>query len=117
MKKLITVAISAALCLALSACGAKVTNIKVELPQSIAQGESISARLIAEFDKTDLSDEKKDVLLKAVKLTWTSSDEKIITVDKNGMVTGVSGGIATILLFGKGKNSEYSFTTQIKVTY
>ncbi|HBZ03437.1 MAG TPA: hypothetical protein DEO83_06460 [Lachnospiraceae bacterium] len=43
-------------------------------------------------------------------VTWSSSDEKIATVDKNGLVTGQSDGDATITAQAKGKKFTCTFT-------
>ena len=45
--------------------------------------------------------------------TWTSSDEKIATVDENGLVTGVSAGKVTITATSK-TNAEFSASVELE---
>lgn len=52
------------------------------------------------------------------KLEWSSSDESIATVDKNGKVTGVKPGVATITVkAGKGRFSASCQVTVKRVVY
>lgn len=80
MKKLFSLVLVAVLALSLTACG----KVSVELDKNehtfAAAGETI----------TLTADTKSD------KLTWTSSDEAVATVDQNGTVTAVAPGTATI---------------------
>lgn len=46
-------------------------------------------------------------------VTWTSDDESIATVDKNGLVTGIAGGTATITVTTEYGN--YTATCSVKV--
>ena len=47
-------------------------------------------------------------------VTWTSSDEKIATVDENGKVTAIAAGEATITAAAGEKNATYKLTVQTK---
>ena len=47
-------------------------------------------------------------------VTWTSSDEKIATVDENGKVTAIAAGKAIITATAEGKNATYKLTVQAK---
>ena len=47
-------------------------------------------------------------------VTWTSSDEKIVTVDENGKVTAIAAGEATITAAAGEKNATYKLTVQAK---
>ena len=47
-------------------------------------------------------------------VTWTSSDEKIATVDENGKVTAIAAGEATITAAAGEKNATYKLTVQAK---
>lgn len=52
-----------------------------------------------------------------VKITWSSSDENIVTVDENGMVTAVGGGNAVITASdGKGVKAECKILVPIHLT-
>lgn len=47
-------------------------------------------------------------------VTWTSSDEKIATVDENGKVTAIAAGEATITATAGEKSATYKLTVQAK---
>ena len=47
-------------------------------------------------------------------VTWTSSDEKVATVDENGKVTAIAAGEATITAAAGEKNATYKLTVQAK---
>ena len=47
-------------------------------------------------------------------VTWTSSDEKIATVDENGKVTAITAGEATITATAGEKSATYKLTVQAK---
>ena len=47
-------------------------------------------------------------------VTWTSSDEKIATVDENGKVTAIAAGEATITANAGEKSTTYKLTVQAK---
>ena len=47
-------------------------------------------------------------------VTWSSSDEKIATVDENGKVTAIAAGEATITATAEGKSATYKLTVQAK---
>ena len=47
-------------------------------------------------------------------VTWTSSDEKIATVDENGKVTAIAAGEATITANAGEKSATYKLTVQAK---
>ena len=78
MKKIIAILLVAVLALSLTACSKSVSLDKEEIIFTAA-GET--QQLTA--------DSKKE-------LTWSSSDESVATVDRNGLVTAVAPGAATI---------------------
>ena len=47
-------------------------------------------------------------------VTWTSSDEKVATVDENGKVTAIAAGEATITAIAGEKSATYKLTVQAK---
>ena len=47
-------------------------------------------------------------------VTWTSSDEKVATVDENGKVTAIAAGEATITATAGEKSATYKLTVQAK---
>lgn len=97
IKKLIAgCAVIAMAALVLTGCGVQVTGLKMQLPERVAVGESVTAVLTAEYDNAEAKDEEKAQALAGLALVWSSSDEAVAIVDENGVVTGVSGGTATI---------------------
>lgn len=80
MKKLTSLVLVAVLALSLVACGK--TTITLDQTELVLDAAGETALLTAET--------------KADKLTWTSSDESVATVDANGTVTAVAPGTATI---------------------
>ena len=96
MKKILSLAVMAALCISLlTACG----KVTVELDKAehtfTAAGETVT--LTAEVKKAD-------------EVKWTSSDEAVATVDANGVVTAVAPGTATITVSAE----EVSATCTVK---
>ena len=47
-------------------------------------------------------------------VTWSSSDEDIVTVDQTGLITGISAGTATVYATG---GQGLMTSTEVKVTY
>ena len=81
MKKILSLAIMAALCISLLAgCGKKTLELNEFELKFAAAGET------AQLSASKVKDELK----------WTSSDEKVATVDANGKVTAVAPGKAVI---------------------
>lgn len=62
------------------------------------------------LNATVLPDEIADETI----VTWTSSDEKIATVDENGKVTAIAAGEATITANAGEKSATYKLTVQAK---
>ncbi len=95
MKKILSLAIMAALCLSLlTACGKTTIELDKAEHTFTAAGETVT--LNAET--------------KADELGWTSSDEAVATVDANGVVTAVAPGTATITVTA----GEVSATCTVK---
>lgn len=65
------------------------------------------------FEQEELTDEQKAQAIGELALTWSSSDESIITVDETGVVTTVGIGTAEITL--KDSNSEMVDTMAVTV--
>lgn len=132
MKKKIflTAAIAAVMALSLVGCGVKVTNIAVPQAATIEKGESVTLPINFGTDKApaetpvlmtgdtataESADVDEKLAQAASKLTieWTSSDESVVTVDKNGVVTAVGAGEADIT--AAVKDADISSVTHVKV--
>ena len=70
-----------------AALNTNTTAIKLN-KTSLELGRGYSALLTASITPSDSADE----------LTWTSSDEDIVTVDENGKIEGINGGEASIIV-------------------
>ena len=89
-------------------------SLKLNLEQTdIEAGESVQAN--ASMLVTNPSSIKKGTTCKVIPMEdiiWSSSDEQVATVDKNGKITGIDCGSATITA----KSGALSQTVTIKVT-
>lgn len=96
MKKLIAVALAAAVAVSLVACGSvKIDGMTLPESQILNKGDSIQLTPAFASEK----EKNEDKIAKAAEklaLEWTSSNEEIATVDETGMVTAVSAGEADI---------------------
>lgn len=86
--KLFCTALAAAF--VLTACGPKLTSVNLpQTPLEIATGETATAETSYTYDGETPENAQPEVV-------YTSSDESIATVDRNGVITGVAEGEATI---------------------
>lgn len=132
MKKKIflTAAIAAVMALSLAGCGVKVTDMAIPETATIEKGESVTLPINFGTDKApaetpvlvtgDAStaesadvDEKLAQAVSKLTIEWTSSDESVVTVDENGVVTAVGAGEADIT--AAVKDAGISSTTHVKV--
>ena len=113
MKKLIAVALAAAVAVRLVACG-KVSIDTVGLPESQLLNKGDTIQLMPEYGSEKTEDAEK-VAQAAEKLTleWSSSDESVATVDATGLVTAVAAGEADIT--AKIADTEISATCTVTV--
>ena len=101
------------LALVLSGCGVQVTTLELQLPESVAVGESVSAKLTAEYDKPDAKDEEKEKAFAGLEIVWASSDEAVATVDETGTVMGIASGRATITAAAGNLKAEKEITVLV----
>ena len=113
MKKLIAVALAAAVAVSLVACG-RVQIDSISLPESQLLNKGDTIQLMPEYGSEKTEDAEK-VAQAAEKLTleWSSSDESVATVDATGLVTAVAAGEADIT--AKIADTEISATCTVKV--
>lgn len=113
MKKLIAVALAAAVAVSLVACG-KVSINTVGLPESQVLNKGDTIQLMPEFGAEKTEDAEK-IAKASEKLTleWSSSDENVATVDATGLVTAVAAGEADIT--AKIADTEISATCTVTV--
>lgn len=132
MKKKIflTAAIAAVMALSLAGCGVKVTDMAIPETATIEKGESVTLPINFGTDKApaetpvlvtgDAStaesadvDEKFAQAASKLTIEWTSSDESVVTVDENGVVTAVGAGEADIT--AAVQDADISSVTHVKV--
>lgn len=132
MKKKIflTAAIAAVMALSLVGCGVKVTDMAIPETATIEKGESVTLPINFGTDKApaetpvlvtgdaataESADVDEKLAQAASKLTieWTSSDESVVTVDENGVVTAVGAGEADIT--AAVQDADISSVTHVKV--
>ena len=113
MKKLIAVALAAAVAVSLVACG-RVQIDSISLPESQLLNKGDTIQLMPEYGSEKTEDAEK-VAQAAEKLTleWSSSDESVATVDATGLVTAVAAGEADIT--AKIADTEISVTCTVTV--
>ena len=95
MKKKMTAAICALAMLALSACGASVTEIT--LPESIelAPGESQQVEIAYTYDKEGLDEQARQKAVDAAAISW-SVEGSAVSVSSSGKVEALESGEATV---------------------
>lgn len=132
MKKKIflTAAIAAVMALSLAGCGVKVTDMAIPETATIEKGESVTLPINFGTDKAQAEtpvlvtgdastaesadvDEKLAQAVSKLTIEWTSSDESVVTVDENGVVTAVGAGEADIT--AAVQDADISSVTHVKV--
>lgn len=132
MKKKIflTAAIAAVMALSLVGCGVKVTDMAIPETATIEKGESVTLPINFGTDKAPAEtpvlvtgdaataesadvDEKLAAAAEKLTIEWTSSDESVVTVDENGVVTAVGAGEADIT--AAVQDADISSVTHVKV--
>lgn len=132
MKKKIflTAAIAAVMVLSLVGCGVKVTDVAIPETATIEKGESVTLPINFGTDKAPAEtpvlvtgdaataesadvDEKLAAAAEKLTIEWTSSDESVVTVDENGVVTAVGAGEADIT--AAVQDADISSVTHVKV--
>ncbi len=108
MKNLVTmmtIAVFALLCL--TACsGVNITSVGLPTDVQIEKGETVQLEVSFGADKEDAAAEAITKAAEGLTLEWSSSDEKVATVDENGLVTAVGGGEADITVSIKDANIQ-----------
>ena len=90
MKKTIAILLALAVALSLTACGSgapkQVKKVRITgAKRTVVMSESVALSAVVSPD--DAADKT---------VTWSSSDESVLKVDGDGVVTGISGGTATV---------------------
>ena len=94
-EKLFALLLAVSMALSLVACGVDITSVGLPSDMTLSKGES--RQLEVEFGANDNA--TSEAIAKAAEgivLNWTSSDEKVVTVDQNGIITAVGAGSAEV---------------------
>lgn len=84
---------------------------KSSLPESVNINDKLQLKVILDSDNESI--EPEDVTTKGV--TWTSSDEKIVKVTENGLLTAIGKGQATITATYKIEDKILTATYAVKI--
>lgn len=87
------------------------SNDNTSLPDSMKVNDKLQLKVILNSDNESI--EPLDVTSKGV--TWTSSDEKIVKVTENGLLTAIGKGQATITAIYKIEDKTLTATYAVKV--
>ena len=112
LKKIVTGIVAATMAVALTGCSAvKLTGVEIgEIPVlKVGQTHELTAAFIA--DKEDADTAAIEEAAKKLEIVWESSDEKIATVDENGVVTAIGEGEAEITV----KTGDFTAGTKVTV--
>ena len=113
-KKLFAVITAAAMALSLVACGG-VAITSVGLPSEVALEKGATQQLQLEYSaEGDVAADKIAEAAGKLTVEWSSSDEAIVTVDAEGVVTAVSAGEAYVTATVKDKDG-LTATTLVRV--
>lgn len=110
--RLLALGTAAALALSLTACGVKIQGMS--MPADLVLEKGTTRQLELQFDGGDKAS-TPEVAEAAGKLTltWTSSDEAVVTVDDTGLATAVGAGEADVTVTAA--DSDLEAATHIKV--
>lgn len=110
--RLLALGTAAALALSLTACGVKIQGMS--MPADLVLEKGTTQQLELQFDGGDKA-ATPEVAEAAGKLTltWTSSDEAVVTVDDTGLATAVGAGEADVTVTAA--DSDLEAATHIKV--
>ena len=112
LKKVLALGAAAALAISLVGCSrVKITQMEITDIPTMKVGQTHELVVMMGTDKMDVSQEKLDKAIEKMEIAYESSDEKVATVDENGVVTAVAEGKATITV----KADELTAETDVKV--
>lgn len=112
LKKMLASIVAATMAVALTGCSAvKLTGVEIgEIPVlKVGQTHELTAAFLA--DKEDADTAAIEEAAKKLEIVWESSDEKVATVDENGVVTAIGEGEAEITV----KAGELTASTKATV--
>lgn len=110
--KMAALILAVVMALGLAGCGVDISNIGLPSDLVLEKGESQLLE-IQYGTEDDVSTAEVAKAVEKLTLTWTSSDESVVTVDDTGMVTAVGAGEADVTVTAEKLN--LSSTTHVKV--
>lgn len=110
--KMAALILAVVMALGLAGCGVDISNIGLPSDLVLEKGESQLLE-IQYGTEDDVSTAEVAKAVEKLTMTWTSSDESVVTVDDTGMVTAVGAGEADVTVTAEKLN--LSSTTHVKV--
>lgn len=110
--KMAALILAVVMALGLAGCGVDISNIGLPSDLVLEKGESQLLE-IQYGTENDVSTAEVAKAVEKLTLTWTSSDESVVTVDDTGMVTAVGAGEADVTVTAE--KLSLSSTTHVKV--
>ena len=115
-KKLSSLAVACAMVVSLAGCGVSVTGVSFDIPDTLERGSSIMATPEYAYDGETPEAAKADELVDKLGMSYTSSDQNVLTVDENGNITAVGIGTAEVAMSSKDGKITTSKVVEVVVT-
>ncbi len=113
-QKLAAVLLCCTLAVSLAGCGSRVTDVALNLPDSVEKGTTLTAAPEYSFDGTAPEGDALTKALSGLGMSYTSSDPAVLLVDENGNIAAVGTGTAEITLSSKDGKITASQTLEVK---
>lgn len=102
--------------LLLVGCVSKITGVTLTLPETLERGQTGTAVPEYLYSGSAPDQEKADQLIQELGMTYSSSDESILTVEADGTITAVAPGAADITLTSQDGEITATGTVEVVVT-
>lgn len=100
-QKIAALATAVVMCVSLAGCGVSITGVRLDLPETLEKGSTLTATPEYAFDGETPETAKVQKLVDKLEFGYTSSDPAVVTVDETGMLTAVGVGTAEVAVASK----------------